>query len=269
MSTKLTIFVSSLILIATCVCGFILGKGPSYVEPNETEINMPAKKVSPVSPAIVKETQAAKKDREPAAAANIDLKSDARRVGKEAPIQAGQSHYIVSADAQKIFQDGLSLFSKFEDKEALANWLALGIVFSSEPEFGLELDRIMQKLNEHPERTIAAISEGLKNSGAEAAFMRNMAINLVDHLEVDPAKKVEFYTQEVAKKFEFTDNNSLAESSLPSLQSIGFLRKYIHSEDDMIRAYHEALKGNDDPRAKKEITNSFQANFPEYRGKIL
>jgi prophage DNA circulation protein len=156
------------------------------------------------------------------------------------------------------------IFKNYPFAEEISDWMAIGVVMDSSPNFGKIYLGTLRKLNENPKEVLNSLEKEIKNLSEKDSFIRNMFLNLANNLKVTGQEKINFYGPEIARTIKLDDKGNLTEDSMNITNSMEFLKKYAKSDKDALKFAKRALELNgSDPKTKQELMIRIKSYFPQ------
>jgi hypothetical protein len=166
--------------------------------------------------------------------------------------------FLEEKENQELFKKSQKFFQNSKNRDAFALWVTLGNSLTSSPQYGQLFESSLAKINENPDGALGEISDKIRNLGREDDFLRGMLNNLVANLNVDDAKKFEFFGKELNRSVGLDSKGGLDEGSSSFLNSLIFLKKYGTDENEVKNVLEESLDKN------KIISDALKYRFLQY-----
>ena len=91
---------------------------------------------------------------------------------------------------------------------------------------------------------MAEISNKVSQLGKEDEFLRGMLNNLVNQLNVEDSKKIEFFGNELNRTVTLDNNGGLGEDSSSIINSMILLKQYAKDEQEAKNYFNQSLEKN-------------------------
>ncbi len=170
--------------------------------------------------------------------------------------------------AARMHKQILTTFKNLESKQALADWVVLGLQPISTKEYQDIMLKSIDDLNQSPDKVLDELSESYSSFSREDAFLKSMLINVVHQLDVPPEDKVQFYGTRFADKVVIKDDHFDADS-MNITNAMAFANQYIKSSSDIKDYIFKGLqRSSNDRQAQLQLAERFKAYFPEMKTEI-
>lgn len=195
---------------------------------------------------------------------NSDSKNNIRNVFSMEDYQNDEylKELLDNKDFISLLNETKEFFKESKHNESIAVWTALGLIMDSSLEYGKNLEKSLQYINEDSEQVLVDINNALTKASDKHSFFRQQMINLVGSLDIEEEKKINFFTKESTRKVVLDETGNFSPDSMNITNSIAFLRNTTNSLEVARTAYLQSIENNEDPKVQEELKVRFESYFP-------
>lgn len=168
----------------------------------------------------------------------------------------------LNSDVDELYKKSSELFEGSSNKDDLATWISIGLVFDSSEEYGTLLNRSLEKINKNPSENFTLIEQVIKKLPPEESFLRGQLINLVNNMNLGSEEKKSFFGNEMVRNVILDSEGNFSPDSLNITTAMIMLKNNGVSKEEAESFITESLQVNNDPEIREKLLVRFNAYFP-------
>ena len=166
------------------------------------------------------------------------------------------------SEVDELYKKTSVLFKGSLNKDDLATWISIGLVFDASEEYGILLSRSLEKINKNPSENFALIEQVIKKLPPEESFLRGQLINLVNNMDIGTEEKKSFFGSEMVRNVILDSEGNFSPDSLNITTAMIMLKDNGTSKVEAEEFISESLQVNNDPEIREKLLVRFNAYFP-------
>ncbi|WP_408096684.1 hypothetical protein ACJVC5_16740 [Peredibacter sp. HCB2-198] len=168
----------------------------------------------------------------------------------------------LNSDVDELYKKTSELFEGSANKDDLATWISIGLVFDGSEEYGTLLSRSLEEINKNPSENFALIEQVIKKLPPEESFLRGQLINLVNNMNLGSEEKKSFFGSEMVRNVILDSEGNFSPDSLNITTAMIMLKNSGTSKAEAEEFITESLQVNNDPEIREKLLVRFNAYFP-------
>ncbi|WPU63660.1 hypothetical protein [Peredibacter starrii] len=167
------------------------------------------------------------------------------------------------SEVDELYKKTSVLFEESPNKDDLATWISIGLVFDGSEEYGILLNRSLEKINKNPSENFALIEQVIKKLPPEESFLRGQLINLVNNMDLESEDKKSFFGSEMVRNVVLDSEGNFSPDSLNITTAMIMLKNSGTSKAEAEEFISESLQVNNDPEIREKLLVRFNAYFAD------
>ena len=169
---------------------------------------------------------------------------------------------MLDNNVDTFFRYSLDFFKYKKEAYPVARLVALTLVFNESPEHMYLMNRTLNEIKGYS-KEIAGTLQQKKNEIFANPYFHNRMLNLVNKLEIPAEKKLEFYSDTLARPLLFSENGNLSERSQILEVALILSKQTVKSSSEVAPIIARSIASNSDPAQKQALQTRVLNYYPE------